>query len=205
MKNYHIKLSTKSNAPGTWESTIVEIYLDKEKIGEYIRNYPSFSEGTFFPFQQNGKDYALYSRDYTSTRVMELPSCKDICGEQPNAFGFCPVEYYVPQESYSDEEFNEYKEWCEKENYNFDLQKLNGQYGFVAGCIWGDDTSWKIQFLDLSKISEGILTRDDRFGYIELMDGMSLKNAVNFGYFENGSDIIHLAIRTGYKLNGEKI
>ena len=36
------------------------------------------------------------------------------------------------------------------------------------GCIWGDDTSWKVQHLDLSRITEGTLVRDDRFGYVAL-------------------------------------
>ena len=29
-------------------------------------------------------------------------------------------------------------------------------HGFVAGCVWGDDSSWKIEYLDLSKADEGI-------------------------------------------------
>lgn len=27
-----------------------------------------------------------------------------------------------------------------------------GDFGFVWGCIWGDDSSWKVQYLDLSRI-----------------------------------------------------
>jgi hypothetical protein len=34
--------------------------------------------------------------------------------------------------------------------------------------IWGDDSSWKLQYLDLSQIRQGIIHRDDRFGYVEL-------------------------------------
>lgn len=36
------------------------------------------------------------------------------------------------------------------------------------GCYWGDDTSWKVQYLDLSRVQQGIISRDDRFGYVEL-------------------------------------
>ena len=67
----------------------------EKQIGEYERNYASFFE-TFFPFRWKEKDLALYSRDYTATRIMELPSCTDIGGEEPHESGFCPVEYLVP-------------------------------------------------------------------------------------------------------------
>jgi hypothetical protein len=43
-----------------------------------------------------------------------------------------------------------------------------GDFGFVWGCVWGDDSSWKVQYLDLSRIQEGLLKRDDRFGYVKL-------------------------------------
>ena len=54
-------------------------------------------------------------------------------------------------------------------------------FGFVAGCIWGDDSSWKIEFLDLSEIGNGVIKRDVRFGYIEMPEGMRLHQAVNLG------------------------
>lgn len=44
----------------------------------------------------------------------------------------------------------------------------DGTFGFVWGCIWGDDSSWKVQWLDLSRVAEGVLTREERFGYVEL-------------------------------------
>ena len=91
---------------------------------------------------------------------MELPSCKDICGEEPGTFGFCPTGFYVPETKHLGED------WGDGE-----IVGPDGQFGFVCGCIWGDDCSWKIQHLDLSKITEGVLTHDDRFGYIELMGG----------------------------------
>lgn len=40
----------------------------------------------------------------------------------------------------------------------------------ISGCIWGDDSSWKIQYLDLSGLPERRFLRDDRFGYFELLD-----------------------------------
>jgi len=43
-----------------------------------------------------------------------------------------------------------------------------GDFGFVWGCIWGDDSSWKVQYLDLSAVRHGVIHRDERFGYLKL-------------------------------------
>jgi hypothetical protein len=56
----------------------------------------------------------------------------------------------------------------------------SGEYGFVAGCAWGDASSWKIHYLDLSRISEGVVGRDDRFGYLEMPPDARLKDRVHF-------------------------
>jgi hypothetical protein len=66
------------------------------QVGEYLRNYHLLS--TFYHFRKGGQDFALYSRDYTATRVMLLPSCTDLGGEERDEDGFCPAEYYVPYE-----------------------------------------------------------------------------------------------------------
>ena len=116
------------NGKGYWNYLKVGVFQDDIKIGVYIRNYSSLYN-TFAPFQQDGKDYAIYSPSYTCTRVMELPSCKAVGGEEPKPNGFCPVELYVPWE------------------------KNDGMYGFVSGCVWGDDSGgWKLEYLDLSVI-----------------------------------------------------
>jgi hypothetical protein len=57
-------------------------------------------------------------------------------------------------------------------------------FAFVAGCIWGDDTFRKLQYLDLSRAADGILQRDDRFGYVELPDDLPLDRAVDLEDFQ---------------------
>ena len=193
---------------------------NEEQIGEYDRNYNELYD-TFFPFQLNGRDLALYSPDYTSTRIMELPSCLDLGGEPRDEMGFCPVEYFIP--TYLDQEIihesnNEalpprqvsknrvnnprdffLKEERQEHKYT---NGITGQectdviisrpltpilyypFGFVAGCIWGDDSSWKIQFLDLSEADKGMLKREERFGYIELPENQTLKDAINMEDFQ---------------------
>src|SRR5437879_4404709 len=67
----------------------------EEQVGAYVRNYHALFS-TFYAFRKHETDYALYSPHYTATRVMELPSCRDLGGEEPDSYGFCPVDYYVP-------------------------------------------------------------------------------------------------------------
>jgi hypothetical protein len=51
--------------------------------------------------------------------------------------------------------------------------------GFVAGCVWRDDSSWKIQYLDLSQVANGVVKRDERFAYIKLPINMTLASAIS--------------------------
>jgi hypothetical protein len=223
-------LSEIDNGENYWKYLNVGVFKleneTEEQIGEYKRNYHGLFN-TFCHFQKDGKDFALYSPDYTVTRIMELPTCKDIGGEEPNPGGFCPTDYFVPTyieqetswetvsargkiggdtskrrlnnpekedlvESSESSEFN-YQgtgELCKITTINRPLTSLNYyQFGFVAGCIWGDDSSWKIQYLDLSKVEKGILEREERFGYIELLEGIKLKDAIRLsGYIEESGN-----------------
>jgi hypothetical protein len=200
-----------------WETLKVGVYRSEgqteERVGEYHRNYPTLFN-TFFHCSYAGKDYALYSPHYTVTRIMELPSCKDIGGEEPHTAGFCPVDFYVPrfidreyttveserrryrvnepateylasrtQKFYRRDEKTGEQTWVEKPDRAIG-PLLYYPFGFVAGCIWGDDNSWKIQFLDLSEIAHGVIKRDARFGYIEMPEGMSLEQAINMGDYQ---------------------
>ena len=179
---------------------IFEIRSGVEKqVGEYIRNYPNLFR-TFHHFRKNDKHLALYAPHYTATRIMELPSCRDIGGEEPSASGFCPTDFYVPlprtniapaEEAY-----------------------LVTDFGFVAGCHWGDDDTWKIEFLDLSEADKGILKRDDRFGYIELPDNLTLEQAISFrtlstwderhSCYRDTVELVRIAVQHIYDLrNGE--
>jgi hypothetical protein len=164
---YSVDVQSKPSRPGCWDVLDVTVKKNGEKVGEYGRNYCSFGKSTFAPFVYKGKEYALYSKDYTATRVMTLPDCKDLCGEESNGHGFCPTEYYVPVNPFTGE--------CPG-------------FAFLAGCVWGDDSSWKIQFLDLSKLDEGIIKREEKFGYIELPRDMNLKDAIDISWDENNFD-----------------
>jgi hypothetical protein len=53
--------------------------------------------------------------------------------------GFCPVDYFVPDETR--------------------VGDLAGRFGFIYGCHWA--CPYQVQFLDLTKVEEGIVARSD--------------------------------------------
>jgi hypothetical protein len=156
-----------NNPPGTWPLTTVEVYRRNltsgvpEQICKYERRYSMLH--TFEPFRQGNREYALISRDYTKTAVLDLTS-GEVIAEEVDEPGFCPVGFYVP-------------DWWDINNgsiipgskyWDTDKEWPNGDFGFVWGCYWGDDSSWKVQYLDLSQIQQGLIKRQERFGYVEL-------------------------------------
>lgn len=167
---YVVKTSARPNERG-WDSTIVEVFRRKvssgelERVCKFERNYAMLQ--TFEPFRQGNRELALISRDYTRSAALDLAS-GDVIAEEvqegPPGAGFCPVGFYVP-------------DWWDVHNgsvipgseyWNTDYEWPNGSFGFVWGCHWGDDSSWKVQYLDLSDVHKGIIRRDERFGYVEL-------------------------------------
>jgi hypothetical protein len=210
-RRFHAKAAPEpSLVQGARASSLVTILDGATEIGSYRRNYPAFAEETFEPFELGGTWYALYSRDYTSTRVMKLPECKDVGGEEPNPLGFCPVEFFVPRyrkvvmTQSAAGRVTEYLSFESKGEERPDQPTLDGHefaYGpwlsldtaFVAGCLWGDDSTWKLEVIDLSRAAEGIIPRSARFGHVQL-GKMPLAEAVlldsNLPHWELRASII---------------
>jgi hypothetical protein len=161
-KMYLAKIdATIDNGKGAWNSLLIGIYEwnpetnEEKRLGEYVRNYLRLMH-TFCPFVMNGKDYALYSADYTTTRVMSLPECKDLGGEDRDSWGFCPTDYYVH------------------------VTSTGYLLGFVAGCYWGDDSDWKVQYLDLRRADQGIIQREEkRFGRLAIPNDLTLEESLD--------------------------
>lgn len=222
---YWVSTEPIDNGPGHWDSTRVTVHESvpgDRVVGTYVRNYRPLQ--TFHPFRQlrDGvwRDYALIAPEYTRTSVMDLATGAIIArepwpvadadsigsdgtvhwrkGDPQPGWGFCPVEFYVP-------------DWWEIHDEGFVVgsyvwdefrgDRPSGEFGFVAGCVWGDDSSWKIQYLDLSRISAGMLGRDDRFGYIELPDKVSLADAVTYW---PASDRFGIAVACTYNHAGKQ-
>jgi len=208
---FSVVLTQVQNKPGTWNSTKVAIFRDEKLIGEYIRNYSNYGSNTFYPFQINNEWYALYSADYTATRVMKLHDdrIEDWCGEESHSNGFCPVEFYVPKYIRAEHTMklnNEDKSYeifyvdCDSEESDFkaELESLDFRslqfcdFGFLCGCVWGDDTSWKLRYIDLSKIPDKILSITDKFGYWELSNNLTLRKSIRMDGWKPGHDWITL-------------
>mgnify|MGYP003527153787 FL=1 len=128
----------------------------------YARNHAMFA--TFEPFRQRGRDFALVSREYTKAAVLDLVTGDIIAEESDEKWNFCPVGFYVPDwwDLHDDSILPGSPYWSK------DHELPDGTFGFVWGCVWGDDSTWKIQWLDLSRVAEGVLTREERFGYVEV-------------------------------------
>ncbi|MBL8855182.1 MAG: hypothetical protein JNK57_14545 [Planctomycetaceae bacterium] len=165
---YFVRGACKENQSGTWPSTIVEVFRradpggEATKVCEYERNHALLN--TFEPFRQGDRELALISPQYTGTSVLDLTTGDVIAAELVTSTGFCPVGFYVP-------------DWWDlhdgsvipgSEYWNADHEWPLGEFGFVWGCEWGDDSSWKVQLLDLTEIQSGRIRRDERFGYVEL-------------------------------------
>lgn len=225
---FRIETSVVQNKPGTWNSTKVSIYRDNNfdiksnvyrkgiLIGEYIRNYSNYGFETFHPFQIENQWYALYSANYTATRVVKLHEdrIEDWCGEDPAANGFCPTEFYIPKYVKS-----KYKSEIDSELYsifyvdsdytNDEMQvEINSpefeaidycNFGFMSGCVWGDDSSWKLKYIDLSWIPDKILIVDNKFGYWELPAG-PLKSHIRMDDWEPDHRWIRIAKEESFNL-----
>ena len=74
------------------------------------------------------------------------------------------------------------------------------KHAFVAGCYWGDDTSWKIQYLDVSRIDEGVIKRDERFGYIELPRNLSLRDTIHIEDLDENDGRIQMSIELNWDI-----
>lgn len=186
LHTFSITAKSVPTKPNCWDYTDVTIYNDGTKIGSYTYQYPS-KNPPFYVFRLKNNWYALYATSYMYTRIMSLPDCKDIGGEENEYKNhFCPVEYYVPVLNL------------------WDGSILNMEYapfGFVSGCVWGDDSSWKLQYLDLSRADEGIVKRDQRFGYFELPSNVKLKDCIDTCHIYEMKDDMQLYIAKQVRVN----
>lgn len=216
---FSVECNAVKNQPGTWDSTKVSIYRDDYLIGEYLRNYSSHGTNTFYPFKIADVWYALYSAHYTATRVMRLneKDIEDWCGESESPYGFCPVEFYIPQyakciTSVTINGSSTNHEYFMVDNDEEFLSKgkdvISTEYctfGFLSGCVWGDDSSWKLRYIDLSSVPDKVLSITDKFGYWELPNTLKLKQCIDMGNWEpthqwiNLTRMEHVNVETGQR------
>lgn len=200
---FTVEVTPISNGEGHWASSRIEVFREGVSLGGYTRNYPSFAVETFHPFKAIDTWYALYSTKYTATRVARLEEkFEDWCGEENSPTGFCPTEFFVPisydstykfklstdeerdstyttfldAETSVEEWFQEYEKPDVTRSESFSPFKWSS-WGLVSGCVWGDDSSWKLRWVDLSKIPEKEIKITEKFGYFELPRDSTLRQS----------------------------
>jgi hypothetical protein len=195
-------LKCPEDKPGHWSTMLVQVYREGILLGGYRRMYSSFGKETFMPFKWGEHWYALYSANYTCTRVLRLNaiSLEDWCGEDPSAGGFCPAEFYAPQvyrmlngedetwQFYEQSLYASYPEFV-AEAQQCDCSVDYPGFAFLSGCHWGDDSSWKLRYVDYSKIEDKIMAIDERFGYHPLPN-QPLASCVDLSCWEPDFPII---------------
>ncbi len=161
------------------------------QIGEYTRNMEG--TGPFQVFHQDGKAYALYNPNYTTTSVMSLSDCKLIASEpeDPHGIGYIPMEFHVP---------------CSPQEKALDLKisyvdHVNGRWGVISGCYWGAEWYSPIQYLDLSRIHEGVVTRDDRFGGLQKPRHLPLSACLDLWDYTESNPILKVVRATPCNLH----
>lgn len=188
---------TRTSEPGRWTTVHVEVLEQARVIAEYDRNYAMLQ--TFEPFRQGETHYALISPDYTATSVLDLATGEVVAAEEPDSFGFCPVGFYVPDWH---DVYGQGHAYPGTLTWRSDYEWLTGDFGFVWGCVWGDDSSWKVQYLDLSAIRDGVLRRDERFGYVKLAVNPALE-AREFIRVQQwqGHQLVEFAVEVSFDLS----
>lgn len=146
----------------SWKPFLVEVLDVDRVVATYQRNLDMYD--TFEPFRQGDRSLALISSDYTATSILDLQTGEILGGEVPHSDGFCPVGFFVP------DWWDVWPDWLIPGSslWRPHYEWPHGDFGFVWGCQWGDDSSWKVQFLDLTRAAEGIIAREERFGYLPL-------------------------------------
>lgn len=213
-----LKKVTDTNGAETWET--VASYHRNYSMLKTFEPFRQFKNGVWKDYALISVDYTQTSvLDLETGKIIAVESpklvSKELAEKYPDDFtegdelrgaGFCPVEFYVPdwwdENTEADKftgatfkgvtpEFNEKMASDYLDEWGF----FHGLWGVYSGCVWGDDSSWKVQYLDLSRIDEGILIADDRFGYVEISNNVSsLREAVHLDA-EMGQIEIQVPIR----------
>lgn len=141
------------------------------------------------------ESYPAATESYVEMVKKHHPESNIAIGDPVPGSGFCPAAFYVPDflddfkssdYATAEEMAKDVKSTVDALTYSGDdetkqrfaaewadeyLWSSSGQWGVYAGCVWGDDSSYKLRYVDLSKVAEGIVTTDERFGYVELPEG----------------------------------
>lgn len=202
---FYIDVSEIDNGPDILPSLKVRVSKRNDTndiiVCEYIRNHPTFGTNTFYPFKVNNEWFALYSANYTTTRVMKIfdNTVVDWCGLDNN---FCPTEFYIPcynkfifntVEVYSvDSTYLSPESFVETQESDNFVESKYCTFGFVSGYTEDDTDNWKLRYIDLSKILEKEINITEKFRYWPLPVNQTLTQCINMSRWEPGHEWIEL-------------
>lgn len=114
----------------------------------------------------------------------------------PDFFDIHPLDKGTPDdyEGFKAEMLDHSDFWGEE----MDVFLSKRTFGFVAGCVWGDDYLFKLQTINLERISEGEIELEETFGYFPIMG--QLKDVYNPTYFEDESRFLDLKAIVGFEM-----
>jgi len=97
-------------------------------------------------------------------------------------------------------QFNERSVYADFEEFRRDAEDCESRveysgFAFLAGCVWGDDTCWKLRYIDYKGIANKVLLIDDRFGYHPLPTNRLLAECVDLSGWEPTCPIIFVSKR----------
>jgi hypothetical protein len=199
---YHEKVNS---GRGSWDIFNCEVRRvagdgAEVRVGTFQYSYSSGIDKIFCPFQaSDDRWYCLYATSYTTLSLACLEGDKIDRLDSLND-GFCPVECAIPFELKYENQYIDDPKHRTSYDHSFDPVELMKEYedgteesghlrhtnfGFYAGCVWGDDSSWKMRFLDLREVPQGKLIHDEAaLGYHPLPKNLDIKQAVT-GFWVN--------------------
>lgn len=111
-------------------------------------------------------------------------------GQESGSGRFCPAVFHVPDvldilDEKDLQEFKDHQNDTEEDFYEEWMKTFlqRRSFGLEAGCVWGDDWSYKVQAIELSEVLEGSVSDDRRFGYF-VLNG-ELKDVYGKDYFDD--------------------
>lgn len=190
--------------------SIITVHDNGKEIYEYRRNYGFLK--TFEPFRwwndekSRWEYYALISPIYTGFQLLNLTDITIVYSFNGNADSFCPISFYVPDH----EDYIEGETIIENDSFFKELFETSHKrrFAFVQGCVWGDDSTMKIETIDIHGILSGRkdVRTEQSFGYFvyngeisELFDG----GEVSSYFFDPEVERLSLNSPVSFKLNGD--
>jgi hypothetical protein len=202
----------------------VIVYDFDKPCGSYEEYSEDCTKKIFEPFMVGDEWYALYVPGVMAIHIMSLPSCQDLGSEDSEVCGLYPMELYVPRyrlfsAGLGEDKYN--KAIINIKDIEDALRRISDEkvgvkgllcnmslsewrwcsFGFVSWYNSEDIQSRRVCFLDLSKSVEGVVRRQDRFGYAGLGLNDTLQDAVDMKWWSPHNNAIELRSMVMYSLN----